>query len=660
MAYRGGCALCMFHAQLVRSVRRLGGNSARGDVEAANGVNYKIRNTSEIINSAVQDDPLEKALSVTTEMMTTRDIEHLFAQIVNIITSSFGFEGCDAFLLDKKTDEFRLVDTRGYTAEKSDEVIGIRTPRSKVMRDVGNSERLGRFTYLHKSGPDEDLSAYYGLMHPEKAALPREHEDDWHELDVLYVTFEDRDGNMIGFLEPDSPVDGKLPSKSLVLNLEVFASLASIAVANAELVDELNQTIKNYRILTDATAALQQPVDLKETLRMLTESMKEIVPFDEIAVYLVDWERSFLIPAFATGPYREEIMSDIGPISGLAGEVARTGKGDIVEDSWKDQRVEDIPGIDKAMEGVGQAMMCIPLMSKDGEVTGVIDIYRDKTRQFTRQEYEIAEPFATHTAVAMENYKLRDELRSNFESVRKAYEEMKDLDKAKDNLVNTISHELRTPLTTILGYLEMASEGLYGEVSPKLREKFSTMLGSINRINTLVGKMLEMSRLQNKTIDLNLEQVNLAMVTREVLDGLKGEIHARRHSVQVLFGNELPVVMADRLRMHDVLETLIDNAVRYTREGGSITVGADILAGKVHIWVRDTGIGISDEEKGKIFDKFFLADAGLTREDGRVGIGLFVSREIVRKHEGEMWLETKKGVGSTFHFTVPIGRTKRP
>ena len=608
----------------------------------------------------MHDDPLERALSVTTEMMTTRDIDHLFAQIVNIIISSFEFEGCDAFLLDKKTKEFRLVNTRGYAAEKSDEVLGIRTPKNKVVRDVGDSERLGRFTYLHKSGPDEDLSNYYGLMHPERAALPREHEDDWHELDVLYVTFEDKDGNLIGFLEPDSPVDGKLPSKSLILNLEVFASLASIAVANAELVDELNQTIRNYRILTDATAALQQPVDFDETLRMLTKNLNEIVPFDEITIYLVDWERSLMIPAFATGLYREEIMSDIGPISGMAGDVARTGKGEIIDDSWEDPRVENIPGIGIDTNETGQTMMCIPLMSKDGEVAGVINVYREKARQFTQQEYEIAEPFATHTAVAMENFRLRDELRDNFESVRKAYEEMKALDKAKDNLVNTISHELRTPLTTILGYLEMASEGLYGDIPPKLREKFSPMLSSINRINTLVGKMLEMSRLQDKTLDLDLEPVNLAMVTREVLGDLQDEIHARKHRVQVLFGNELPVVVADRLRMHDVLWTLLDNAIRYTREGGSITVGADILAGKVHIWVRDTGIGISDDEKGKIFDKFFLADAGLTREDGRVGIGLFVSREIVRKHEGEMWLDTKKGVGSTFHFTVPIGRIKQP
>jgi two-component system phosphate regulon sensor histidine kinase PhoR len=605
----------------------------------------------------VQDDPLEKALSVTTEMMTTRDINRLFAQIIGIITSSFGFEGCDAFMLDKRTDEFRLLGTKGYSIEETEQVLGSCKLRSAFRTDIENTERLGRFTYLHKAEPGEDASTYYNLMHPERASLPREHEDDWHELDVLYVTFEDKHGNIIGFLEPDSPKSGKLPAPKLILNLDIFASLASIAIANAELVDELNQTIRNFKVLTDASAALQRPVDLQETLRLLTDSLNEIVPFDEISIYLVDWERALLIPAFATGPYREEIMADIGPISGLAGEVARTGKVEIVEDSWDDPRVEDIPGL--RMDEIRQAMMCIPLKSKAGEVVGVLDLYREKSRLFTQQEYEIAEPFATHAAAAIENAKLRDELTHNFESVRKAYEDMKALDKAKDNLVNTISHELRTPLTTIMGYLEMASEGLYGEVPEKLKSKFATMLGSINRINTLVSKMLEMSRLQEKTLNLDMEHVNLAMVTREVLGELESEIHARKHQVHVLFGNELPVVVADRLRMHDVIETLLDNAVRYTREGGKITVGADILAGKVHIWVRDTGIGISDEDKAKIFDKFFLADAGLTREDGRVGIGLYVSREIVRKHGGEMWLESKKGVGTTFHFTVPIGRYKR-
>lgn len=607
------------------------------------------------MDDVVENRSLEKALSVTTAMMSTRDIKQLFDLIVESITSSFGFEGCDAYVLDKNLDEFRLINTKGYSESESKQILGTTTSKGQILSDIEEAERLGRFTYLYKARPDEDMSRYYSLVHPERASLPRENEDDWHELDVLYVVFEDQSGNTIGFLEPDSPANRKLPSKNLVLNLEIFASLASIAVANAEMVDELNRTIENYKVLSEATVALQDPVDLKETLRKLADSLSKIVPFDEISVYFIDWERDLMIPAFATGPFAEKIMSDVGPVCGLAGEVARSGKAEIVEDSWKDPRVERVPGLDTG-EGDGPAMMCIPLKSKAGDIIGVLDLYRDKRNQFTPQEYEISMPFATHSAAAIENARLRDELRENFESVRKAYEDIKQLDEAKDSLVNTISHELRTPLTTILGYLEMASEGLYGEVPPKLMDKFSTMLGSVNRINSMVSKMLEMSRLQEKTLSLDLAPVNLATVTKEVVGDFEGEAAARKHKVGVLFGNDLPVVNADRLRMYDVLAALVDNALRYTRDGGTITIGADILAGKVHIWVRDTGMGIADENKGKVFDKFFLADAGLTREDGRVGIGLFISREIIRKHGGEMWFDSKKDVGSTFHFTVPIGR----
>jgi signal transduction histidine kinase len=256
--------------------------------------------------------------------------------------------------------------------------------------------------------------------------------------------------------------------------------------------------------------------------------------------------------------------------------------------------------------------------------------------------------------MALENAKLRDELKQNLVVAQKSYEEMKDLDRMKDSLVDTISHELRTPLTMLLGYLEMLSSGMYGDVTPKMNEKFNNMLEQVKRINVLVATMLEMSRLQNKTLKLEFGKVNLAMVAREILSEIEPDIKEKGHTVSVLFGNDLPIVEADRMRMHDVIENMISNAIKYTDPGGRIVIGADILEGRVHIWVKDNGVGISDEEQPKLFDRFFLADAGLTRGDNRVGIGLYTSREVVRRHGGEMWFESRKGVGSTFHMAVPF------
>ena len=603
------------------------------------------------MNESVQEDMLGKTLELATAIMNIRDVDTILKLIIDDITDEFGFEACDAFLYNEEHDNFVLKASKGFPIEVSRKIEGLAKSRETIKSDLASAQRIGKLTYFMKSEAGADSSDYYSVLHSDRVKLPRENPNDWHELDVLYVVFEDADGNMVGWLEPDGPRNRRIPSAQFVVQMEVFARLASIAITNARLVGALNRTVKLFRALLDTTVAMQQPVNLKETLKVIAEKLNDLVPFDEVSVYLVDWNKGLLIPVHATGPYADEVMADIGPISGLAGEVARKGKVDIVEDSMDDPRVEDIPGIEDIE--VRQTLMAIPLKGNRG-VEGVLELYRDKSRKFTGVECAVAEPFAAHAAIALENARLREELRQNFEQLQMAFEEMKDLDKMKDSLVDTISHELRTPLTTILGYLEMASAGMYGDVTPKMKDKFSSILEQVNRINALISAMLEMSRLQKKTLALDFESINVAMVTREVVADLDREIKGKKHAVNVLFGTELPVVKADRLRIHDVIENLVSNAVKYTDPGGKITIGADILGGKVHIWVRDTGIGIAEEDHDKLFDRFFLADAGLVRADGRVGIGLYTSREIVKRHGGEMWFESKKGVGSTFHMTLPL------
>lgn len=604
-----------------------------------------------MLESSVNEEQLNKTLELATSLMRDQDVDRILDSIVGMITDDFGFEACDAFLFEEETNSYVLRATKGFPLDVADKVYGMAKSRSAVNEDLAKTEKIGRFTYLLKAEPDTNGTEYYSLLHPERASQPRKDPGSWHELDVLYVTFQDAEGNIVGFLEPDGPRDGKLPSDSLVRSLEVFASLASVAMTNARLVEALSRTVKLFRNMIDITVAMQEPAELKDTLMMIADKLNELVPFDEVSVYTVDWDSSLLIPIYATGPFADEVMDDIGPLTGLAGLVAKSGRVDIVEDSIEDPRVEDIPGLENIE--IRQTMMAIPLKGKHG-VEGVLELYRDKSDQFTQVEVAIAEPFAAHAAIALENARLREKLKENLDAVQKAYDDMKDLDMMKDSLVDTISHELRTPLTTILGYIEMTSSGMYGEVTPKMQEKFNAVAEQARRINTLVSAMLEMSKMQGKSFHLDFGNVNLAMVTHEVVEDLSAEITAKNHSISVLFGNELPIVQADRVRMHDVIENLISNAVKYTDNGGQITIGADILGGKVHMWVKDSGAGIAEEDHDKLFDRFFLADAGLTRADGRVGIGLYTSREIVRKHGGEIWFESRRGAGSTFHFSLPM------
>ena len=605
----------------------------------------------------MDEEKLDKTLELTASIMSTRDVDTLLRKIVDSVCDNFGFEACDAFILDENKGNFVLRASKGFPQSVSERSQGLAKSKESILKDLAECKKIGRLTYLyHADLASQNGSQYYGVLHPDRIKLPRANPDDWHELDVLYIIFEDVEGNMVGFLEPDGPKNRKQPGPSTVTNLEVFAGLASVAIANAKLVSALNRTVKLFRALLDTTVAMQEPVDLKETLQTIAGRLNELIPFDETSVYLVDWEKNLLVPVYATGPYADEVMADIGPVSGIAGIVAKSGKLEIVPDSSADPRVEEIPGMDD-YEG-RQTMMAIPLKGRGG-VAGVMELYRDHSNQFTEIEYAVVEPFAAHAAIAVENAKLREELRGNFDSVQKAYEDIKDLDRMKDSLVDTISHELRTPLTTIMGYLEMMHSGLYGDITPKMDSKIGSMLEQVKRINLLVSTMLEMSRLQRKTLTLEFEPVNIAMVTKEVLEDTDLNAKKKSHTVTVLFGAELPIIAADRLRVHDVIENLLDNAIKYTNPGGKITIGADILGGKMHIWVKDNGVGIAEEDKEKVFNRFFLADAGLTREDGRVGIGLYICKEIVKRHGGEMWFDSTKGVGSTFHFTLPLASTPK-
>src|SRR4030042_1788229 len=565
---------------------------------------------------SVDEEKARSTFEIAASIMMARDIDTILRMIVDAITDNFGFEACDAFILDEERDNFVLKASKGFPSGVSERTAGLSKSRQSIMEDLDKAEKLGRVTYVFKAQPEENGSNYYSVLHPERVKEPRAHPNDWHELDVMYVLFKDPDGNLLGFLEPEGPVNLKLPTSETVGTLEMFGSLASIAIANAKLGSARNRTVKLFRALLDTTAAIQESTDLKDTLRTIADRMNEMVPFDEISVYLVDWNRKLLVPIYATGPYVDEVLADIGPLTGLAGEVAKSGKVEIVEDSMDDPRVDDIPGIEDLE--IRQTMMAIPLKTKQG-VQGVLEVYREKSRKFTTVEVAVSEPFATHVAIAIENARLREELKKNYDTVQQAYDESKDLDKMKDSLVDTISHELRTPLTTIHGYVEMTASGMYGEVTPKMQEKFKTILHQVKRIHILVSSMLEMSRLDKKTLELDFEPINMAMVTREVLEDLSSDIQGKNHTVNVLFGNELPTVMADRVRIHAVIENLIGNAVKYTAPGGKITIGADTLGGKVHLWVRDNGVGIAEEEQDKIFDRFFLADAGLVREAGRVG-----------------------------------------
>ena len=229
---------------------------------------------------------------------------------------------------------------------------------------------------------------------------------------------------------------------------------------------------------------------------------------------------------------------------------------------------------------------------------------------------------------------------------------LKQLENTRQEFVANVSHELRTPLSLIKGYVETLLDGAKND--PELATRFlRTIEKHTDRLTYLIEDLLTISRLESGQIVMNLHQVGLREEVARVMDDLQ----SRAGEKNVRLENTLPadlLACADADRLQQVLFNLIENAIKYGRQDGVVSIGAKSdTDGKIELWVRDDGPGIPDEARERIFERFFRVDRARSRETGGTGLGLSIVKHIVQAHGGEVWVKSKLGAGTTFYFTLP-------
>jgi PAS domain S-box-containing protein len=235
--------------------------------------------------------------------------------------------------------------------------------------------------------------------------------------------------------------------------------------------------------------------------------------------------------------------------------------------------------------------------------------------------------------------------------------ELKELERVKTDLVATISHEFKTPLTSIMMAASMLSDSSMGMLNTEQQEVVEALKEDGEKLSVLVNELLELSRIESGKAIYQFQSCpvhNIVKASVKEFDSI-----AARKGVQLSIEqtNKLPPVHADFDKITWVLNNLINNALKYTAAGDTVTVGARLELPDVQIYVKDTGTGIMPEYIGHVFDKFYQVKGGELEVRG-TGLGLYVSREIVRAHNGEIWVSSKPGEGSIFTFTLPVMETE--
>ena len=231
--------------------------------------------------------------------------------------------------------------------------------------------------------------------------------------------------------------------------------------------------------------------------------------------------------------------------------------------------------------------------------------------------------------------------------------EFKELEKVKTDFVATISHEFKTPLTSIMMAASMLLENGMGELNGEQREALEALEEDGERLSSLVGELLELSRIESGSAVYDRKPCRIKDIVEAVVQGFAEYAGKLGVGIAHTVGDELPLVMADPGKIQWVFNNLISNALKYTGPGDTISIDARAGDDQVVVSVKDTGAGIPADYLEKIFDKFVQVRDGEIDVRG-TGLGLSVSREIIRAHNGTIYAQSELNKGSTFTFDLPV------
>ncbi|MDO9516666.1 MAG: ATP-binding protein, partial [Methanosarcinaceae archaeon] len=411
----------------------------------------------------------------------------------------------------------------------------------------------------------------------------------------------------------DDLISSKNETLEINRNLSIMYSIATIATRSFELDEVLNGILKN-------------------TLDFLKIAVGEIYLIDEDAGEAVLHVQQGLPDEFVrkirsmplSSPFVAEIIKSQEPII-------------TQEMPYGEEMVKTAEyGIDK--------VVIFQLYSRE-KVVGFITLSYPLEREISIEDMRLLLSIGNQVGIVVENIRL-------FEETKKAYEELKSLDKMKDEFLSNVSHELKTPLVSIEGYSEVIRAETLGALNEKQKKALDTVIRNADRLERLINSILYLSIEGAGRIQYIFKPIQIAdVIERSVLDMLP-QIKRNNLNLKKELSDNLPLILADEDRMMQVMVNLIGNAIKFT-PSGEITITAYEDDVNLHVTVSDTGIGISQEIIGNLFERFYQGDASTKRRYGGTGLGLHISKLIVEAHKGRIWAESEEGVGTTIHFTLP-------
>jgi signal transduction histidine kinase len=423
--------------------------------------------------------------------------------------------------------------------------------------------------------------------------------------------------------------------------LNAERSRAELRAAEAErLRDELGHRVDVLETANRCARALGSSLELDEAFGAFIRELRGLVPFERTAIVLVEGETATTMATAGKGAGEVFPPGNSDPISGSLLE--RVIDGRIIV--RRDLAEREYPA-DEHLLALGLRSELVTPLLLGARTIGMLSLSRDRPDAFSDDEVELVALLGRLVATAVQNIRA-------YEAERRRVEELARLSQLRADFVSLVSHELRSPMAAVIGAARTL-EDRWRMLTAAQRESFLALIGDETaRLAELVGDVLDTSRIEAGTFSYRFEEVDLGRVVDEAVEA--AVLAQQEVPVVASVRGALPAIRGDRARLRQVLGNLIENAVKYSPEGGEVRVAATAANGAVRIAVRDGGPGIPRDQQARIFEKFGRADVPGGSKPG-TGLGLFIARSIAEAHGGSLDVSSGAEAGSTFTLTLPVG-----
>lgn len=609
---------------------------------------------------------METSMSLGQHITSILELDALLQTVAELIKAQYELYYVGIYLLDQESDGY-LVRRAGVGG------VGQGHKRSQMRIRVGREGLVGWVAGNGRSLVVNDVLQDSRYIPHDLVSQTRA------ELDLPL-----RAGRrLIGVLSLQSSHVGTFDRNDIPF-LQSLADQVAIAIDNASLYQSERAARSLAETMHQMGQVLAGTLEWNEVLELILAQLAELVAYDRGSVFVRKGDHLELVAArgFPEAAKPNQIRISLENES-IFREIYETKRPLFIPDvlKWPDWRqIETLPS--------ARAWLGLPLIHGQ-EVVGMLSLTRETTTPFTDESISLATTFAVQAAVGLENARRFDkttrfsqqleyEVAQRTQAIQEAYARLEQLDQAKSDFIAIASHELRTPLTILRGYSQMLFQQNSVQQDDEIENLASGIQSGAVRLEEVVNSMLEVAKIDSQSLRIYPKKFSAKDLFCRLIEQFEIALAERQQTVKVVGADNMPELEADPEALEKVFYQLLVNAIKYTPDGGIITIssvlhyvnGQRTEADKVEFLVKDSGIGIDPEMHELIFSKFyqtgevaFHSSAKTQFKGGGPGLGLAITRGIVAAHGGKIWLDSpgydeESCPGTTFHVLLPLTQPK--